>query len=100
MSSIFGNRLKKLRGLKNIPQRKVASFLDVDAATYCKFENGDRKARREQVTLLAVFFSINEKELLQLWSADKVYEILVEEEDAKEILSVVAEKISNYGNKR
>ena len=100
MSSFFGKKLKELRGEKNIPQREVASFLEIDTATYCKFENGDRRANREQVTLLADFFDSNKKELLQLWSADKIYEIIVEEEDAKGILNMVAESISNYESKK
>ncbi len=100
MSSIFGDKLKELRGVKNIPQREVASFLEIDTATYCKFENGDRRANREQVTLLADFFRTNKKKLLQLWSADRVYEIIATEEDAKGILNMVAESIVNYERKK
>ncbi|MCK9254404.1 MAG: helix-turn-helix domain-containing protein [Bacteroidales bacterium] len=100
MSSIFGDKLKFLRRKNEVPQRKIASILEIDTATYCKIENGDRRAKREQITILANFFKTDEKELLQLWSADKIYEIIAEEEDAKQILNLVAESISIYGNQK
>lgn len=100
MSSIFGDKLKSLRGKSKIPQREVASVLEIDTATYCKIENGDRRAKREQIPILASFLKIDEKELFQLWSADRIYEIIAEEEDAKQILNVVAESISIYGNQK
>ena len=53
MSIILGNRLKSLREEKQIPQRELAAILEIDTATYCKIERGDRRAKREQVILLA-----------------------------------------------
>ena len=55
MSTIFGNKIKTLREEKQIPQRQLASVLEIDIATYCKIEKGDRRAKREQVLLLADF---------------------------------------------
>ncbi|HNV49851.1 MAG: helix-turn-helix transcriptional regulator [Bacteroidales bacterium] len=100
MSSIFGDKLKALRGKKQIPQRKVASILEIDTATYCKIENGDRKAKREQISILADLFKTDEKELFQLWSADRIYEIIAKEKDAKQILNVVSESINIYVNQK
>jgi len=39
---------------------------------------------------------IDSKELIRLWSADKVYDIIAEEEDATLILNEVAERIIEY----
>lgn len=99
MSIIFGNKLRALREEKNIPQRQIASVLEIDTATYCKIEKGDRKAKREQVLLLAKLLEYNSKELLCLWSADKVYELIAKEEYASQILSVVSENIELYNTK-
>ncbi|MEO6831179.1 MAG: helix-turn-helix transcriptional regulator [Chitinophagaceae bacterium] len=96
MSNIFGNRLKELRDAKQIPQRQLASFLEIDTATYCKIEKGDRRAKREQVIKLAGVLKTKPKELLMLWSADKVYDIIAEEAEAVQILNVVAENIVIY----
>ncbi|MCU0468801.1 MAG: helix-turn-helix domain-containing protein [Arcicella sp.] len=99
MSNIFGNKLRTLREEKQIPQRQLASVLEIDTATYCKIEKGDRRAKREQVMTLSETLKTGFKELLQLWSADKVYEIIENEDDATQILNVVAESIVNYQTK-
>lgn len=96
MSSIFGNKLKTLREEQQIPQRQLASILEIDTATYCKIEKGDRRAKREQVIELAETLQTDTKELLRLWSADKVYDIIAEEDEATQILNVVAENIVIY----
>ncbi|MFC2152793.1 helix-turn-helix domain-containing protein [Bacteroidota bacterium] len=82
-----------------MPQRQIAAALEIDTATYCKIEKGDRRAKREQVISLAELLSIDKKELLRLWSADKVYEIIADEDDASQILNVVAENIMAYKQK-
>lgn len=99
MSTIFGNRIKTIREEKQIPQRQLASALEIDTATYCKIEKGDRRAKREQVTVLANLLEVDSKELIRLWSADKVYDIIAEEEEATQILNVVAESIIQYKRK-
>ncbi|MDP3915330.1 MAG: helix-turn-helix transcriptional regulator [Bacteroidota bacterium] len=99
MSSIFGNKLKSLREEKQIPQRQLASVLEIDTATYCKIEKGDRRAKREQITILSELLQADFKELLRLWSADKVYEIIADEDEATQILNLVAESIVRYQRK-
>lgn len=99
MSTIFGNRIKTLREEKQIPQRQLAAALEIDTATYCKIEKGDRRAKREQVNVLADLLEVDSKQLIRLWSADKVYDIIAEEEEATQILNVVAESIVQYKRK-
>jgi len=99
MSTIFGNKIRTLREEKQIPQRQLAATLEIDTATYCKIEKGDRRAKREQVLILADALKTDTKELLRLWSADKVYDIIAEEEEATQILNVVAESIVKYKRK-
>ncbi len=99
MSTIFGNKIRMLREDKQIPQRQLAAALEIDTATYCKIEKGDRRAKREQVTVLAVLLEVNSIDLLRLWSADKVYEIIAEEEEATQILNLVADSIAEYKQK-
>lgn len=99
MSTIFGNKIKTLREEKQIPQRQLAAALEIDTATYCKIEKGDRRAKREQVNVLADLLAVDSKELIRLWSADKVYDIIAEEEEATQILNVVAESIVQYKRK-
>jgi transcriptional regulator with XRE-family HTH domain len=99
MSTIFGDRIKTIREEKQIPQRQLAAALEIDTATYCKIEKGDRRAKREQVAILSELLEVDLKELIRLWSADKVYDIIAEEEEATQILNVVAESIVEYKRK-
>jgi transcriptional regulator with XRE-family HTH domain len=99
MSTIFGNKIKTLREDKQIPQRQLASALQIDTATYCKIEKGERRAKREQLPVLAKLLEVDSKELIRLWSADKVYDIIAEEDEATQILNLVAENIVEYKRK-
>lgn len=97
MSTIFGKKIKILRENKQIPQRELASALQIDTATYYNIEKGDRRAKREQLPVLAELLEVDSKELIRLWSADKVYDIIAEE--ATQILNVVVENIVEYKRK-
>ncbi len=99
MSIILGNKLRSLREKMQIPQRQVAAELKIDSATYCKIEKGDRRAKKEQVIILSKLLQVDKKELLRFWAADKVYDIISDEDEATQILSVVAENIVSYKRK-
>ena len=46
---------------------------------------------------MAKLLGANEKELLQLWFADKVYDVLEEEDCADGVINMVAENVCEYG---
>ena len=93
---LFVDKIRQLREEKQLLQRQVSAFLEMDNALYCKIERGDRPVKREQVKLLAKLFNFDESELLKLWLADKVYEIVGQEKDANGILNVVQDNIVEY----
>ena len=69
---MFSERIKELRIQKQMPQRQLAAALNIDTATYCKIERGERKAKKEQVPILSRLFNVNTEQLLVLWLADQV----------------------------
>lgn len=85
---LFGNKLRELRESQSLVLRKVAAELDIDTATMSKIERGDRHARREHLPILAKLFGIREDELKTLWLAEKVCEIISEEDQGLEALKV------------
>lgn len=100
MSISFTERIKELRINSQLPQRKLAAALDIDTATYCKIERGERKARKEQVRQLEMLFHIETDELLTLWLADRVSDIVSEEENvAYGALSIAVEKFKEENGK-
>ena len=94
---MFSERIKELRIQKQMPQRQLAAALDIDTATYCKIEKGERKAQSEQVEIIAQLLSVDKNELVTLWLADKVYDVVGDETNAQDILNVVNENIVRYG---
>ena len=96
-NDLLNKKLKELREKKQLLQRQLASALEIDTPMYSRIERGERKAKREQVVLLAKLLGANEKDLLQLWLADKVYDVLAEEDCADGVINMVAENIREYG---
>lgn len=89
----LGKRIKELREEKGLLQRQLAAELEIDSPMYSKIERGERRARREQIIKLAKLFQVNEKELLALWLAGQVYELVKGEEVAKDALNIVKQNI-------
>ena len=82
MIMLFANKIRRLREDQQLLQRQLAAALEIDTPMYSKIERGDRPAKRTQVIALAKLLSTDETELLVLWLADKVTEVL---EDEKEL---------------
>ncbi|KAA6332239.1 hypothetical protein EZS27_019231 [termite gut metagenome] len=93
---MFAEKIRQLREDKQLLQRQISAALEIDNALYCKIERGDRVARREQVSKLAELLGADQEELLKLWLADKVYDIVGEEDGANDVLNIVAESIVEY----
>lgn len=94
---MFSKRIKELRIQNQLTQRQLATALNINTATYCKIEKGERKAKREQVEIIAQVLNVNKNELVTLWLADKVYDVVGDEINAQDILNVVDENIVRYG---
>ena len=96
---LFAEKIKQLRDFRQMPQRQIAAALEIDTATYCKIEKGDRRAKREQVSILSELFECKPNELLNIWLADQIYEVVKNENEANEVLNLVQENIVEYGKK-
>ncbi|MBR1934070.1 MAG: helix-turn-helix transcriptional regulator [Prevotella sp.] len=80
---IFGKKIKELREEHGMVQRKLAAALDIDTPMYSKIERGERKAKRSHIPIMANLLEIDEKELLTIWLADKVLDIVDGEDEVK-----------------
>lgn len=88
----LGKRIKELREVKGLVQRQLAAVLEIDSPMYSKIERGERRAKREQVLKLAEMLETDKDELLTLWLAGQVYELVKNEAIAlKAILEVEKE---------
>lgn len=89
----LGKRIREIREEKEMLQRQLAAELEIDTPMYSKIERGERKAKREQVLKLAEMLNTDKNELLTLWLAGQVYEIVKDEKVAKAALKFVEQKI-------
>ena len=68
----FIERIKQLREERRMPQRQFTAALEIDTATYCKIEKGERRVKAGQVVVIADMLQTGREGLLALWLADQV----------------------------
>ena len=74
-------KIRQLREERGLLQRQLASALEIDTPMYSKIERGDRRAKREQVVIIAKLLHADEKELLTLWLAEQVAAVVADEKE-------------------
>lgn len=89
---LFGNRIRELRDKQGVLQRQLAALLEIDTPMFSKIERGDRRAKREHVIKLAEYLHQDVKEMLTLWLADKVLDVVGAEEEISYDAITVAQK--------
>lgn len=82
----FGSKLRELREDKDLLLRQLAAEMEIDTALLSKIERGERRANREQVEKAAQVLAFNLDDLLILWLADKVKDVLHGEQMAENVL--------------
>lgn len=93
MGNQFGLTIRKLREAKHLLQRQVAGHLEIDTPMLSKIERGERKAKKEQVALFAKILKADKEELLTLWLADQITEIVQDEALALKAMQVAEEEV-------
>ena len=89
----FGEKIKELRENKGLLQRQLAASLEIDTPMFSKIERGERKAKREQVVLLSKLLNIKEDELLTIWLADQVYDLVAHDNNAFKALKLAENQL-------
>jgi len=100
MENQFGIRIRDLREDQQLLQRQVASLLEIDTPMLSKIERGERKAKKEQVIKLAHIYKVNNEDLLTLWLADQVYDLVKDEDIANQVLESVLKTIKSTRRKK
>lgn len=92
----FGEYIRNLRETKGLLQRQLSAKLDIDTPMYSKIERGERRAKREQVFILAEYLGASADELITLWLADQVIELIKNEPQATNALKIALKEIKKY----
>jgi len=94
MNSQFGERIRTLREQQHLYLRQVAPLLEMDTAQLSKIEKGLRQLKREQIPIIAEILKASSDELMTLWLADQIYEVVKDEKMANQAMQVAEKKIN------
>lgn len=90
---MLGLRLKKLREAKGLLQREIAAKLEVDTAYISKVENDEKRLSKAHISILSKLLGVTERELMNLWLADKVMSVIEKDEYAEQAILLVQEHL-------
>jgi transcriptional regulator with XRE-family HTH domain len=80
--------------------RQVAPLLDMDTALLSKIERGERQAKKETVLKIAKILKIKSDELLTLWLADQIYDVVKDEDNALKAMMVAEDSVKYLISKK
>ena len=94
MESQLGAKIRILREQQQLYLRQVAPLLEMDTAQLSKIEKGLRQLKREQIPIIAEILKASSDELMTLWLADQIYDVVKDEKMANEAMQVAEKKIN------
>jgi len=89
---MLGEKLKELREANGMVQRQVAADLQVDTAYISKMEHNEKPVSRGHLVKLAQLYNIPESELIPIWLADKVLDLIGDENFKVQALEMALNK--------
>lgn len=90
---MLGEKLKELREGKRLVQRQVAANLQVDTAYISKMEHNEKPVSRNHLKKLSILYCVPEKELLPIWLADKILQLVDNEKYNVQALEMALNKV-------
>jgi transcriptional regulator with XRE-family HTH domain len=100
MANQFGERIRQLREENRLLLRQVAGHLNMDTPMLSKIERGERKAKKEQVPLFAKLLKTGADELLTLWLADQLVEVVEGESLGLKAIQMAEDEVKYHSKKR
>jgi transcriptional regulator with XRE-family HTH domain len=94
----IGQKIKHLRELSGMRQRELASKLNIGEGFLSKVENDQKQIKRDDLKKLSEIFKFPHNDLITLWLAHKVYEVIKNENQGLGALKV-AEEQAKYKSK-
>ena len=74
--------------------------MEIDTPMLSKIERGERKAKKQQVLLFSKILNAGKDELLTLWLADQVVEVVQDEDLALKAMQVAEIEVKINSNKK
>lgn len=99
MATQFGDKIRELRIKQKLLLRQVASRLDVDTSIISKIERGERRIKKEQITILAEILKVDKDILVTLWVADQIMDVTKDHDVALKAMEIAEKNIKNKNRK-
>ena len=99
----IGKRIKELRESSGLLQRELAAKLNIGEGFLSKVENDQKLLKRDDLMILSRIFNVDLSELETLWLANKLYDLIKNENNGLNALKVAEEQVvykSNIDEKR
>jgi transcriptional regulator with XRE-family HTH domain len=94
----IGQKIKELRESANMYQRVLAAKLEIGEGFLSKVENNQKQLKREDLKKISQIFSFTLQELETLWLANKVYDLIKNEENNIDVLKVAESHVRYVKN--
>ena len=88
----IGQRIRQLREESGMKQRELAAELDIGEGFLSKVENDQKLLKREDLKKLSKLFNVAQSDLETLWLANKVYDLIKDENQGLDALKVAEEQ--------
>ncbi|WP_437373451.1 helix-turn-helix domain-containing protein [Maribacter litoralis] len=95
----LGQRIKELREKNGMLQRELSHQLSIGDAYLSKIESNQKILKREHLKVISKIFNEPIENLETLWLANKVFDLVKEENQGLNALKVAEEEIK-YNTKR
>ena len=96
----FGEQVRSVREESNFSLREVSEKIGIDTSLLGKIERSERQPTRDQIKQLAIFFKLDERDLLKEYLSDQIaYKILEAAADI-DTLNVAEKKVEYLKTKR
>lgn len=94
----IGKRIRQLREDAGMKQRELAAKLGIGEGFLSKVEHDQKLLKRGDLKKISSLFKVNHSDLETLWLANKVYDLIKDENQGLDALKV-AEEQAKYTRK-
>jgi transcriptional regulator with XRE-family HTH domain len=89
----IGQKIRQLREEAGMKQRELAAKLDIGEGFLSKVENDQKLLKREDLKKISKIYKVHLFDLETLWLANKVYELIKDENQGLDALKVAEEQL-------
>lgn len=92
----IGVHIRQLREKSNYSLKEVATNIGIDTSLLGKIERDERQPTKEHLILLAAFFNVNQRQLLQQAISDVIAHKIIDEDVGLNTLRVAEKKVEYF----